>query len=89
MGSNARGAFSACLCSEKGQAVVEHSLIVGSVSASFAMVRDNPYLIIGIALLLLIILLFWRPKLLATIVFIAVIATVLYFVYRWVEFGHF
>jgi hypothetical protein len=76
------------LCSEKGQTLVEHSLIIGSISGSLAMVRDHPYLIIGIAILLLILLLFWKPKLFATLVFIAVLLAIVFFIYRWVEHGH-
>jgi uncharacterized membrane protein len=76
------------LCSEKGQTLVEHSLIIGSISGSFAIVRDHPYLIIGIAILLLILLLFWKPKLFATLVFIAVLLAIVFFIYRWVEHGH-
>jgi len=76
------------LCSEKGQTLVEHSLIIGSISGSFAIVRDHPYLIIGIAIILLILLLFWKPKLFATLVFIAVLLAIVFFIYRWVEHGH-
>jgi len=76
------------LRSEKGQTLVEHSLIIGSISGSFAIVRDHPYLIIGIAILLLILLLFWKPKLFATLVFIAVLLAIVFFIYRWVEHGH-
>ena len=76
------------ICSEKGQTLVEHSLIIGSISGSFAIVRDHPYLIIGIAILLLIFLLFWKPKLFATLVFIAVLVAIVFFIYRWVEHGH-
>jgi len=76
------------LCSERGQTLVEHSLIIGSISGSFAIVRDHPYLVIGIAILLLILLLFWKPKLFATLVFIAVLLAIVLFIYRWVEHGH-
>ena len=76
------------LCSERGQTLVEHSLIIGSISGSFAIVRDHPYFVIGIAILLLILLLFWKPKLFATLVFIAVLLAIMLFIYRWVEHGH-
>ena len=76
------------LCREEGQTLVEHSLVIGSISGSFAIVRDHPYLIIGIAILLLILLLFWKPKLFATLVFIAVLLAIVFFIYRWVEHGH-
>lgn len=83
-----QGKLHSVLCSEKGQTLVEHSLIIGSISGSFAMVRDHPYLMIGIVIVLLILLLFWRPKFFATIVFIAVLLAILFFIYRWVEHGH-
>lgn len=75
------------LCSEKGQTLVEHSLVIGSISGSLAIVRDQPHLIIGIAIVLLILLLFWKPKLFATLVFIAVLLAIVFFIFRWVEYG--
>lgn len=75
-------------CNEEGQALVEHSLIIGSISGSLAIVRDNPYLMVGLIIVLLILLLFWRPKTFATIVIIAVVVAILFFIYRWVEYGH-
>jgi uncharacterized membrane protein len=75
------------LCTEKGQALIEHSLIIGSISGSLAIVRDNPYLVLGIVLVLLIILLFWKPKLFTTLVFMVIVLVILYFIYRWVEYG--
>jgi uncharacterized membrane protein len=83
-----RRRLASVLCSENGQALVEHSLLVGSITGSLAAVRDHPYLVIGIAILLLILLLFWRPKIFATIIFIAVLIAIVFFIYRWVEFGH-
>lgn len=76
------------LCSEKGQALVEHSLIIGSITGSLAIVRDHPYLMVGTAVILLILLLFWKPKIFATLVFIAVLLAIVFFIYRWVEHGH-
>jgi len=85
---NLHGKLHTVLCSEKGQTLVEHSLIIGSISGSLAIVRDHPYLIIGIAIALLILLLFWKPKFFATLVFIAVLLAIIFFIYRWVEHGH-
>jgi len=76
------------LSSEKGQTLVEHSLVIGSITGSLAMVRDHPYLMIGIGILLLILLLFWKPKLFATLIFIFVLVAIVFFIYRWVEYGH-
>jgi hypothetical protein len=76
------------LLSDKGQTLVEHSLIIGSISGSLAVVRDHPYFMIGIVLLLLILLLFWKPKIFATLIFIAVLVAILFFIYRCVEYGH-
>ena len=76
------------LGSENGQALVEHSLLIGSITGSLAIVRDHPYLLIGLAIVLLILLLFWKPKLFATIIFIAVLLAIVFFIYRWVEYGH-
>jgi len=76
------------LSSEQGQTLVEHSIIIGSISGSFAVVRDHPYLMIGIVIVLLILLLLWKPKLFATLVFIAVLLAIVLFIFRWVEYGH-
>jgi Ca2+/Na+ antiporter len=78
-------------CSEKGQTLVEHSVLVGisgAISGAIATFRDNPLIILVLILLLLILLLFWKPKFVAAIVIIAVLLAVLLFVYRWVELGH-
>lgn len=74
--------------SEEGQALVEHSLLIGSITGSFAIVRDHPYLIIALGILLLILLLFWKPKLFATLIFMAILVAIIVFIYRWVEYGH-
>jgi hypothetical protein len=76
------------LGNEKGQALLEHSLIIGSISGSLTIVRDNPYLMVGIVIVLLILLLFWRPKVFATIIIISVLLAIGFFIYRWVEYGH-
>jgi uncharacterized membrane protein len=86
--SKVRSTLNTVLCSEEGQALVEHSLIIGSISGSLAIVRDNPFLVVGIAVILLIILLLWKPKLFATVVFIVVLTAILFFIYRWVQYGH-
>lgn len=72
---------------EKGQTLVEHSLLVGSISGSVAAFRDHPFIVLAALGVLAILLLFWKPKWLVTIVLIAVVLGVGLFVYRWIEHG--
>ncbi len=81
------------LRNEKGQTLVEHTLVLGVsnfLANSIDVFRDHRVflfaIIIGIALLIL--LLFWKPRIFAAIVFIAVLLLILMAVYRWVEYGH-
>ncbi|GEM_PF-6297339 len=83
-----RSRIRSVLRDEGGQALVEHSLIVSSLSGLIAIFRGNPYVVIGIIAVLIIILLFWRPKVLVTLVFIAVLVAIAFFIIRWVEYGY-
>jgi len=79
------------LSSEEGQALVEHSLLLGisgAISSAIGILQDQYLIIIGIVMVLLISLLFWKPKLFLAIVLAVVIISILLFVYRWVELGH-
>ena len=73
---------------EKGQALVEYSLLLG-ISSVFsgviAILRDHSIIVITIMMAFLIFFLFWKPKVTATVVFIMLL---LYVFYRYVEYGH-
>jgi Flp pilus assembly pilin Flp len=72
---------------EKGQALVEYSLllVITSVFSSvIAIFQDHSIIVITIMAFLLFFL-FWKPKVTATVVFIMLL---LYGLYRYVEFGH-
>jgi hypothetical protein len=73
---------------ENGQTLVEHSLLIGGISSSIAVFRDHFILVLVAIIILLGVLLFWKPKFFAAIVLTAVILGILLFVYRWVENGH-
>jgi hypothetical protein len=79
--------------SEKGQTLVEHSLLLGIFSfvANAVDIFQNQRfftfaVVIGIASLIL--LLFWKPRIFGAIVLIAVLIFILLFVFRWAEYGH-
>jgi len=74
--------------SEHGQTLIEHSLLIGGMSSSIAIFRDHFILVLVAIVILLGVLLFWKPKIFATIVIVAVILAILLFVQRWVENGH-
>jgi hypothetical protein len=79
------------LRSERGQTLIEYSLLLGissAISSFIAIFRNQSVIVIAIIIVLFIFLLFWKPKVLATIVVIALLLSVLLFIYRWVEYGH-
>ena len=79
------------LRSEKGQTLAEHSLLLGisgAISSAIGILQDRYLIITGIVMVLLISLLFWKPKLFLAIVLATVILAVLLFIHRWVEYGH-
>ena len=79
------------LCSEKGQTLAEHSLLLGisgAISSAIGILQDRYLIITGIVMVLLISLLFWKPKLFLAIVLATVLLAVLLFIHRWVEYGH-
>lgn len=75
---------------EKGQALVEYSLLlsVSSVFSSFiAILGDHSIIVITIMMPFLFLFLFWKPKI-AAVVFIMLLLYGLLLISRYVEYGH-
>ena len=76
---------------EKGQALVEHALLL-SISSVFsgvvAICQDHSVIVITIIVAFLIFFLFWKPKVTAIVVFIMLLLYGLLLFYRHVEYGH-
>ena len=83
--------LSVSLRSEEGQALVEHSLLIGistAAAGTVAVLMDHPLIVIAVLVALFISLLFWKPKVLVTVLLIALLLLVSVFVYRLAEYGH-
>jgi hypothetical protein len=75
---------------EKGQALVEYSLllVISSVfSSAIAVFQDHSILVITM-LAFFLFFLFWKPGVTATVVFIMLLLYGLLLFYRYVEYGH-
>jgi Flp pilus assembly pilin Flp len=76
---------------EKGQALVEYSLLLG-ISSVFsgviAFLGDHSIIVITIMMAFLIFFLFWKPKVTATVVFIMLLLYGLLLLSHYVEYGH-
>ena len=77
---------------EKGQALVEYSLLLGGISSVIssviAILSDHSIIVITIMMAFLIFFLFWKPKVTATVVFIMLLLYGLLLFYRYREYGH-
>ena len=76
------------LRSEKGQTLIEHGLILGVISSVGSVMQNHLTIAIAIMALVLIVLLFFKPRILVTVVIIAGVLAILLFIYRWVNYGH-
>lgn len=76
---------------EKGQALVEYSLLLvisSAFSGFIAILRDHSIIVNTIMIALLVFFLFWKPKVIATVVFTLLLLYALLLFYRYVEYGH-
>ena len=76
---------------EKGQALVEYSLllVISSVfSSAIAVLGDHSVIVITIMMAFLIFIIFWKPKVAATVFFIMLLLYGLLLFYRYTEYGH-
>ena len=83
--------FQKLLSDEKGQTLVEYSLLLGissALSGAIATFLDHPFIAIVMLVVLFYFVPFWKPKVLAIVVFVALLLLVILFIYRWAQYGH-
>jgi hypothetical protein len=74
------------LRNEKGQTLIEHGLLLG-LSSSIGITQNHLIIFLAVIGLILLILLLRNPRILITLVIIAVLTAASFFVYRWVKYG--